>query len=144
MTLQNRKVNGNNFLETLSMKCRYSRVLLYKMEFFRYVSQSHSSSHLTLVFPLYLLSSRDTKFSLVSCLLVLPPLINPSQFEHEFNLFSLSFSNSFLCFFLLFSFSLYLLMQTSRKLRRANSAKAKKTKTEQIMMKTSKAVAQAT
>ena len=142
MTLQNRKVNGNNFLETLSMKCRYSRVLLYKMEFFRYVSQSHSSSHLTLVFPLYLLSSRDTKFSLVSCLL--PPLMNLSQLEQEFILFSLSFSISFLCFFLLFSFSLYLLMQTSRKLRRANSAKAKNTKTEQIMMKTSKAVAQAT
>ena len=39
MTLQNRKVIGKSFLEILSMKWRYSMVLLYRTDLFKYESQ---------------------------------------------------------------------------------------------------------
>ena len=54
MTLHKRKVKGKSFLETLSMKWRYSMVLLYKSDSLRKLSNGVRSSlhgHFPLTHP---------------------------------------------------------------------------------------------
>ena len=60
MTLHKRKVKGKSFLETLSMKWRYSIVLLYKSDPLRKLSKCESDE-----FSLGLESSSVRRFSLV-------------------------------------------------------------------------------